>query len=110
MLIAGPVVCRESAGAHAKSNMFLFSSTMSCFQGGHLSGDGVILLLSCGAGHINTFKRRMFCLNVNHDPKTCRQQYDMKKKNSERSFSVFRWPLLSIGVCNSGLFVRIECN
>lgn len=58
MLIAGPVVCRESAGARAKSNMFLFSSTMSCFQGEHWSVEGVVSELSHGAVHVNTFPKR----------------------------------------------------
>lgn len=40
MLIAGPVVYGERAGAHAKSNMFLFGSTMSCFQGENGGGGG----------------------------------------------------------------------
>lgn len=67
MLIAGPVVCRESSGARAKSNMFLFSSTMSCFQGEHWSVEGVISMLSRGAVHINTFQKcQNFFFDVNH--------------------------------------------
>lgn len=65
MLIAGPVVCRESAGARAKSNMFLFSSTVSRFQGEHWSVKGVISLLSHESVHINWFQTGMnflFCL------------------------------------------------
>lgn len=79
MLIAGPVVCRESAGACAKSNMFLFSSTMSCFQGEHWRVEGVISLLSCGVVHINTFQKgQNFFFLSQPFPKTCRQHRVMK--------------------------------
>lgn len=64
MLIAGPVVCRESTGARAKSNMFLFGSTMSCFQGEHWRVEGVTLILWRIAQHIS--KRAELFFDVNH--------------------------------------------